>query len=297
MDGHHQSDFRSHHYLGLNANGFHRLRYTEWGAPDNPRVLICVHGLTRNARDFDALAGALCADYRVLCPDVVGRGQSDWLADKAGYNYPQYLQDMTALIARSGADRVDWFGTSMGGLIGMLLAAQPNNPIRRLVMNDIGPFIPQDALQRIGEYVGLAPTFPDLDTMETHIRQVAAPFGPLSDAQWRHLTVHGARQDTTGRYRFAYDPGIAEPFQALAGGDVDLWPFWEQIRCPVLLLRGAETDLLRAQDAELMTQGGPGGNGPRAERVDFAGIGHAPMLMATDQIAVVQDWLARTSSS
>ncbi len=279
---------RSHAVLGLGTGGFHRMRYTEWGDSDNPRVLICVHGLTRNGRDFDIFAAAMESDYRVLCPDVVGRGQSDWLSDKAGYAYPQYLADMAVLIARSGAERVDWVGTSMGGLIGMLLAAQPNSPIRKLVINDVGPFIPRAALQRIATYVGTAPSFANLARMESHIRVVSAPFGPLSDAQWHHLTVHAARRRPDGGYEFAYDPDIAEPFRNHASTDIDLWPFWERISCPVLTLRGAESDLLLHADAVAMTRRGPG-----AELLEFAGIGHAPMLMDDSQIEPVRDWLLR----
>lgn len=272
--------------LGLSSSGFHRIAYTQWGEPDNPKVLVCVHGLTRNARDFDFLAQSLASDYRVLCPDIAGRGRSDWLSNKADYNYPQYLQDMVALIARSGATQVDWVGTSMGGLIGMLLAAQPNTPIRRLVINDVGPFIPRAALERIASYVGSSPHFASLAEMEAYIRRIAAPFGPLSDTQWHHLTEHGARQTEQGDYIFRYDPGIAEPFQALAGTDVDLWSYWDQVQCPTLLLRGQESDILRAEDARKMTQ-----RGPRPELLEFAGIGHAPTLLDETQIKPVRDWL------
>ncbi|MFO1428681.1 MAG: alpha/beta hydrolase [Candidatus Competibacteraceae bacterium] len=275
----------SKHFLGLGPHGFHRVHYTEWGDPANDNILICVHSLTRQGRDFDALAAALENSYRVICPDIVGRGRSDWLAHKADYSYPQYLADMTALIARSGADRVDWVGTSMGGLIGMFLAAQPGTPVRKLVMNDVGPFIPKAGLQRIAEYVGKPVRFATLDEMERWLRLVAAPFGPLTDAQWRHLTVHSARQLDNGEYAFAYDPGIAETFKAKLE-DVDLWPVWEAVQCPVLLLRGAESDVLTRADAEAMQQ-----RGPRATLVEFAGIGHAPALLASAQIEVVRDWL------
>ena len=276
--------------LGLSSSGFHRIAYTQWGEPENPRVLICVHGLTRNARDFDFLAQALAPYYRVLCPDIAGRGRSDWLSNKADYNYPQYLQDMVALIARSGATQVDWVGTSMGGLIGMLLAAQQNTPIRRLVINDVGPFIPRAALERIAAYVGQSPHFASLAEMETYIRRIAAPFGPLSDAQWHHLTEYGARQTEHGDYVFRYDPGIAEPFQALTNTDVDLWSYWDQVQCPTLLLRGQESDILRAEDAQAMTQ-----RGPKPELIEFAGIGHAPTLLDETQIKPVRDWLLQNS--
>ncbi len=275
----------SKHFLGLGPHGFHRVHYTQWGDPANDNVLICVHGLTRQGRDFDALAAALENTYRVICPDVVGRGRSDWFGHKADYSYPQYLADMTALLARSGADRVDWVGTSMGGLIGMFLAAQPGTPIRKLVMNDIGPFIPKAGLQRIADYVGRPVRFAGLDEMERYLRLVAAPFGALTDAQWRHLTVHSARRLDSGEYIFAYDPGIAEPFKDKLE-DVDLWPVWDAVRCPVLALRGAESDVLARADAEAMQS-----RGPQATLVEFAGIGHAPMLLNEQQIKVVRDWL------
>ena len=272
-------------FQALGPHGFHRIHYTEWGEPSNDRIAICVHGLTRNARDFDTLAQTLENDYRVLCPDVVGRGQSDWLTHKADYGYPLYMSDMAALIARSGAQQVDWIGTSMGGLIGMFLAAQPNTPIAKLVMNDVGPFIPKAALERIAEYVGKAPRFANLTDMETYIREIAASFGRLSEEQWRHLTVHSARQLESGEYVFRYDPGIAEPFQT-PQNDVDIWSVWDAIRCPVLVLRGAESDLLLSADAEAMTR-----RGPCAKLVEFAQAGHAPALMDPAQIATIRDWL------
>ena len=275
----------SKHFLGLGPHGFHRVHYTQWGDPANDNVLICVHGLTRQGRDFDALAAALENTYRVICPDVVGRGRSDWLSYKADYGFPQYLADMAVLLARSGADQVDWVGTSMGGLIGMLLAAQPGTPVRKLVMNDVGPFIPKAGLQRIVDYVGKPVRFAGLDEMERYLRLVAAPFGALTDAQWRHLTIHSARRLDSGEYIFAYDPGIAEPFKAKLE-DVDLWPVWEAVHCPVLLLRGAESDVLTRTDAEAMQS-----RGPQATLVEFAGIGHAPMLLDEQQIKVVRDWL------
>lgn len=276
-----------HHYLGLGPHGFHRIHYTQWGDPDNPRVLLCVHGLTRNGRDFDRLAAALADRYRVLCPDVVGRGRSQWLAVKADYGYPQYCADMAALIARSGAESVDWVGTSMGGLIGMMLAAQPQSPVRRLAINDVGPFIPKIALERIAAYVGLPVSFGDIDELETYLRVVAAPFGPLTDDQWRHLAEHSARPLEAGGYALAYDPGIAEAFKGVELADVNLWPVWEAVRCPVLALRGAESDVLTAADFQAMQE-----RGPRARGVEFAGVGHAPALMAKEQIAVIRDWLA-----
>ena len=269
----------------LSPHGFHRMTYYEWGDAGNPRVLICVHGLTRNGRDFDDLARALSPDYRVLCPDVPGRGKSEWLAHKEDYSYPVYCADMAALIARSGAQSVDWVGTSMGGLIGMLLAAQPNSPIRKLVMNDVGPFIPKASLERLATYVGKPVSYDSFEALEQYIRTVSASFGPLTDAQWRHLTLTTATRKEDGRWGTNYDPTISLPFTGPIA-DVVLWPFWDQVRASTLLLRGTESDLLLTETARDMTT-----RGPKAKLVEFAGIGHAPMLMASDQINVVRQFL------
>lgn len=274
------------HLQGLSPAGFHRIAYTEWGEADNPRVLICVHGLTRNARDFDALAAAMSDRYRVLCPDVVGRGHSEWLRDPAHYGYPQYLADMSALIARSGARQVDWVGTSMGGLIGMLLAAQPGTPVTRLVMNDVGPFIPKEALARIVAYVGNDPRFPDRAALDAYLRRIYAPFGPFTDAQWQGLVDSTVRESPDGDIALAYDPRIAEPLRTTVDRDVDLWPLWDRITCPVLLVRGEISDVLQRVDAEAMTR-----RGPKAVLHECPGIGHAPSLMSPDQIMLVRDFL------
>jgi len=276
---------REHSLSCLTLHGFHRLNYYEWGDADNPRVVICVHGLTRNGRDFDEIATALSSEYRVLCPDMPGRGKSEWLTHKEDYAYPVYCADMAALIARSGAETVDWIGTSMGGVIGMLLAAQPNSPIRKLVMNDVGPFIPKASMERLSIYVGKPVTYDSFEAFEQYIRVVSAPFGPLTDAQWRHLTETTARRMDDGRWGTNYDPAIALPFTKSIA-DVVLWPFWDQVRSPTLLLRGKDSDLLLSETAREMTT-----RGPKATLVEFPGIGHAPMLMAADQINVVREFL------
>ena len=274
-------------YQSRNSNGTHRVAYTEWGESDNPRVLICVHALTRNGRDFDALGAALCGDYRVVCPDVVGRGASDWLSDKNQYGYPQYLADMSALVAHLGAESVHWVGTSMGGLIGMLLAAQPGSPITRMVMNDIGPLIPKAALERIASYVGDDPHFSSMQELDAYLREIYAPFGPFSDAQWQGLVRSSARDLGNGEIGLAYDPGIGVPIKAMPVQDVDLWSVWSEVQCPVLVIRGEQSDLLLADTARQMTT-----SGPRADLAVLAGMGHAPTLMSDDQITLVSDWLA-----
>ena len=272
------------HFLAYSPHGFHHIVYTEWGDPQNPRVVLCVHGLTRNGRDFDDLARALEKDYRVICPDIIGRGHSDWLDVKSDYGYPLYVSQMAALIAHVGAESVDWVGTSMGALIGMFIASLPKNPIRRMVINDIGPLIPKASLERIGLFVGKDPAFDDIDALEAYIRKVAAPFGPLTDAQWRHLANHGYYRDADGKYRLAYDPSIGEPFRT-PQNDVDLWPMWNAVCCPVLVIRGADSDLLLADTAARMAQR------PSTETIEFAGVGHAPMLMDPKQIKPVRDFL------
>ncbi len=270
----------------LGPHGFHQLAYWEWQGPAGARTLLCVHGLTRNGRDFDTLAEALSGRYRVICPDMPGRGRSEWLAPADDYAYPLYLADLAALVARLDVEEIDWVGTSMGGIIGMLFAAQPATPVRRLVINDVGPLIAREGLERIGSYVGHDPSFRDLGELETYLRRVAASFGPLSDAQWRHLATYSARQKSDGSLGLAYDPQIAAPFRRGPPADIDLWPQWEAIRCPTLVIRGAESDLLRPADAQAMTR-----RGPRAKLVEFPGIGHAPALMAEDQIGVIRDFL------
>ncbi len=277
----------------MGPHGLHRMAYAEWGAPDNPRVVICVHGLTRNGRDFDDLARALADDYRVICPDVVGRGRSDWLGVKTDYGFPLYMSDMITLIARLDVESVHWVGTSMGGVIGMLIAAQPHSPIKRLVLNDVGPVITTVSLQRIAQFVGTAPRFPTMEAAEAYIREVSAPFGPLTDAQWRHLTQHtvrpvgGTGEGETPAFAMIYDPGLGDVFRAAPIlEDIDLWDVYERVGCATLALRGAESDLL--EHATLMAMAA---RGPRAKTVEFPGVGHAPMLMDEGQIAVVRDFL------
>lgn len=272
--------------LGFGAGGFHNLAYTQWGDAHSKRVCVCVHGLTRNSRDYDMLAERLQRQYRVVCPDVVGRGDSDWLDEASHYDFPQYLNDMTTVLARVGAAKVDWVGTSMGGIIGMGLAAQPRTPIAKLVLVDVGPFIPQSALDRIAEFVGTDQRFPDKAAAERYIRTVSAPFGPLSDDQWRHLADHSTRDDDQGGVRLHYDPKIGTAFRDAVSGDVDMWPLWDMISCPVLVVRGVQSDLLLPETVQEMAN-----RGPKADVIEVADTGHAPMLMDSLTIEAVQKWL------
>ena len=278
---------RDRHVDILSPHGFSRMHYYEWGDPANRRVVICVHGLTRNGRDFDELARELASDFRVVCPDIPGRGRSDWLRDPNDYVYPVYMGAATALMARVDADWLGWVGTSMGGLLGMALAAQPGAPIAAFVINDVGPEIQPAALARIGQYVGADPKFDTFTALETHIRTVSAPFGRLTDAQWRLLSETTARQLPDGHWALRYDPGIAVPFRkALDDQSPMLWALWDAIKCPTLLLRGVHSDLLSTDTAQRMI-----GRGPRPSLVEVPDVGHAPMLLEPGQIAPVANFL------
>ena len=271
-------------YSGLSTAGFHRVHYTEWGEADNPRVLICAHGLTRCGRDFDTLAKALQDQYRVICPDVAGRGESDWFIDKSDYNYAQYMNDMAVLLARTGVETVHWVGTSMGGIIGMLLASHANTPITRIVINDVGSFIPKASLERISMYLGASPRFADFESIVMAVRTVS-PFGEMSDATWRELTVPLVKQLADGSWQFRYDPGIGDSFKLGAIQDVDLSAVWEKVVCPVLITRGVDSDLLLKETFDSMCRK----SGVRG--VEFEHVGHAPMFQEASQIEAVRAFL------
>ncbi len=268
----------------LDPHGFHWIRYVEWGDAKNPRVLLCVHGLTRNARDFDYVAERLADAYRVVSVDVVGRGRSDWLRDPADYNYPVYCGDMATLIASLHAETVDWLGTSMGGILGMIMASLPGSPVRKLVMNDVGAVIPKASLVRIGEYVGREIAYESLDALEAAMRGVS-PFGNLSAEQWRHLALYVAKQDEHGQWRFRYDPGIGKNFHAAPPADVDLRYYWQQVHGPVLVMRGEHSDLLPREILDEMMKR------PHTESHVVADTGHAPMLMDDAQVHAIRRFL------
>ena len=278
------SAFREGSVLCLDPHGFHRMRHVEWGDAANPRVLVCVHGLTRNGRDFDYLAESLCDAYRVVCPDIVGRGRSERLRDPSDYTYTVYLNDMTTLIASLRAETVDWVGTSMGGIFGMMLAALPGSPIRKLVLNDVGAVIPAAAIERIGKYIGAEPAFDSIEALESAMKSVS-PFGELTGDQWRHLAIHVAHRGDDGRWRFRYDPGIARNFQAAPKGDVDLRPYWNRIPGPVLVLRGDASDLLLPATLEEMRRR------PHTQVHIVPRCGHAPMLMDAAQAGAIRHFL------
>jgi pimeloyl-ACP methyl ester carboxylesterase len=285
---------RLHHVQCLAPEGLHRMAYWEWGDAANPKVLVCVHGLSRQGRDFDTFARALCGEYRVVCPDVAGRGRSDWLRNPASYAIPKYVADMVTLLARLAADEVHWVGTSMGGLIGLGLAALPDSPIARLVLNDVGPAIEYGALVRIGGYIGQPAHWRTVDEAADALRAISLGFGPHTRDEWLALTRPQLVADGDG-FKSHYDPAIATAFRAVtpelaAAGEAALWQAWDALTCPTLVTRGADSDLLTRETAHAMAQ-----RGPRAQVREFAGVGHAPTLVHADQIAVVRDFLLAAS--
>jgi pimeloyl-ACP methyl ester carboxylesterase len=304
---------RLEYFSSLGPHGFHRVAYAEWGDHDARHVVVCVHGLTRNCRDFDELARYLAVrGCRVVCMDVVGRGDSDWLENKADYGFAQYVTDAAALVARITAPKatllsrlqgegrthtIDWVGTSMGGLIGMMVAAEPHSPIRGLVLNDVGPLIPWPALARLKlASIGESTRFASVKEVEAYLRDACASFGPLKDRQWRRLAAHGSRRGPDGKYRLAHDPAIVSTMRGGGGAGVafgadfffgiDLWRIWDAVKCPTLVLRGAQSDLLTEATVKQMQ-----GRGPKMKAVEFPGIGHAPWLMTEDQIRPIADFL------
>ena len=285
---------RLNHVQCISPRGLHRMAYWEWGDASNPRVLVCVHGLSRQGRDFDVLAQALQADYRVICPDVVGRGRSDWLADPSGYQIQSYVADMVTLLARLDARTLHWVGTSMGGLIGLALASLPGAPIERLVLNDVGPTIRPEAIARIGSYLGQPLSWPTIEAGAEYLRSISTGFGPHSAAQWlalsRPMLVEAEAEAGSG-FKLHYDPAIAVPFRSAtpemaAMGEAALWRGYDSLTCPTLVLRGAESDLLTAATAQAMAE-----RGPKARVHQFAGVGHAPTLVQHEQIEVVREFL------
>lgn len=295
--------------LGLSEEGFHRIAYTEWGIENHSSVpVICVHGLTRNSRDFDSLASYLMKyNHLVFCPDIVGRGDSDWLKNPLHYTYEQYVADMNALIARTQAKRVDWIGTSMGGIIGMYLAAQTHSPIRKLILNDVGPQISVSALSRLAKYAGREPHFVSIDEAKNYFKRIYADFGDLSDAEWQKFTEDSVREVSPNVYVTKLDQGIKiaqakskfawkalmHPMKALEGTlfDVNLWDIFRKIKCPVLVIHGQKSDILVPATIQKMKA-----IHPDTELLTVQNAGHAPALLKEEQHVFITEWLNREIS-
>lgn len=274
---------------GLSISGFHRVAYTDWGPLDAAETVVCVHGLTRQGRDFDHLARSLAAaGFRVVCPDLVGRGRSGWLPTAMDYVFPQYCADMGTLLASLHSKKVHWVGTSLGGLIGMVLTAVPGSPISKLVINDIGPDVPSSAAARVGLRIASEPTsFASLDEAERHTRKVYAGCGNLSDEQWRHLTIHSVRDDVErGCYVPLIDPKVGTAYHWLWYYKMSLWSYWQKIKTPILAVHGANSDFAPPTLIREMKR-----SAPQLQTYEVEHTGHMPMLMDADQIGVIKAFL------
>jgi len=270
----------------LLEGAFYKMAYYEFGSPNAPPVL-CVHGLTRNGRDFDVLATALAEDYHVICPDLPGRGLSDWLPDASLYLPPAYVTALSHLMAFINKPMA-YIGTSLGGICGLALGASLGHSITRLILNDVGPMIPADALRRIRSYMTMTrPEFPSIAALEKHLREIHAPFGKLSDREWEHLTMVSARPLDDGRVALHYDPGIAQPIRNAYMVDFDMLRLWDRLKIPVMAIRGADSDLLLPHTLERMVKCG-------ARALVVPDAGHAPALMDRPTINAIRDFLGAT---
>ncbi|QAU32898.1 alpha/beta hydrolase [Janthinobacterium sp. 17J80-10] len=275
---------RQRQFLSKHSDGFHKVAYAEWGDPLNKNTIVCAHGLTLNGRYFDWFAKAAEDHYRIICPDSIGRGKSDWI-DPSLYWFDQYVADNATLLSHIGLEsEINWVGTSMGGLIGIHLATHKNTPLKRLVLNDVGPFIASAAITAIGEYIGKDERYKTIAEVEEQLRKLYPKFGNLTNEQWRHLARIGSQLTEEGDLRLAYDPRVREYFRR--GGDYSIWDLWEKIDIPILILRGGESAILTQETLEEMVE-----RNPNARSHVFAGIGHAPPLMTGDQIDVILDFL------
>lgn len=292
--------------LGLSEEGFHRVVYEEWGKEGDTNIpLLCVHGLTRNSHDFDPLANFLqFRGLHIFCPDVVGRGDSDWLKNPLHYTYEQYLADMNSMIARTHAHQVDWIGTSMGGLIGLVMASLPKSPIRKLVLNDVGPQISLKGIIRLGKYAGKDPDFHSMEEAKSYFKNIYAGFGNLTEEQWQKLTENGVYEISPGKFVTKLDHGIKawqaksklawqmllHPRKALEGTffDIDMWHLWRNINCPVLVIHGENSDVLSNNTIEKMKE-----IHPNTDVLKIPDAGHAPLLINTDEHEFIYQWLMK----
>lgn len=271
----------------INPKGFHTVACHLWGHSRALRPVICVHGLTRHSGDFDELATALAKNRRVVCPDLVGRGASDWLPDPGGYHVPQYNCDLTTVLAATECPEVDWIGTSLGGLCGIVMAGMPNTPIRRLVINDVAPEVPLAALRRVSAYLSEPLSFPDYEAVEAHLREVYAGFGPMSDSDWRDMARTDVYRGDDGLYAPHFDPGIGANFRRYwLLHRFNVWSYWKSISCPIMIIRGTESDFLTPELLGRMIE-----HQPDAQVHEVRGVGHAPILNSETLIAPIQAWL------
>lgn len=282
----HNANVREDSVLSICAHGFHRVAYRDWGNPKSKNVTFCLHGLTRNSHDFDYFAPQLAKKHRVICPDTAGRGQSDWLFKQEDYQLSQYNVDFANLASHIGAEQYNIVGTSLGGLMGMILASMPNTPVQKLVVNDIAPEVPYSALQRLSQYLGKNPLFKNEAEAEAYFRKTFAPYGSMDDDKWAYMTKTSI-YEVDGGYRLAYDPMIAKNYKRYwLLAYFNLWSYWKRIQCPILILRGKESDFLTDNLLERMLK-----RQPEAELIEFEEVGHTPTLNVKNQIDPVLKWL------
>ena len=274
-----------------NGDGSHRMAYHAWGDPSNPKVLLCVHGLTRRGSDFNTLAQAMSKDYYVVCPDVVGRGDSDRLQNPMMYAVPQYVADMASLVKHLGVAHVDWLGTSMGGLIGMVYASMPNSPIRRMLINDVGPRIEPEAIKRLGSYVGQTFSFANRADALERLNAICASFGEHTPQEWEIYNGPMLIQKN-GLWEMHYDPDISVPFASVnpimaKAGEMAMWHAFKQIHIPMLIVRGGNSDLLSAKTVAEMCK-----VNPYARSIEIPNVGHAPAFVKAEQIALAKEFFS-----
>jgi pimeloyl-ACP methyl ester carboxylesterase len=282
LRGEHNAEPRSRY---VNAGG-REVHYTEWGAA-GAQALVMWHGLARTGRDFDCIAAALADRFHIICPDTIGRGLSEW-SDRPDEDYclDAYARIARDVVDAAGLRQMHWLGTSMGGALGIKVAATTlKGRITRLVINDIGPTFPEAPFARIKEYVGNPPEFATMGELEAYFRTIYKPFGHHTDAQWRHLAETSMRRLPSGRITTHYDPAIVRQLFAHPN-DYEQWEHWDRIEAATLVLRGVESDLLLADIAKAMAA-----RGPRARIVEIEGCGHAPALNVPSQIKIVRDFL------
>jgi pimeloyl-ACP methyl ester carboxylesterase len=278
--------YKTEFVTSTNSDSFHQLAYQDWGDTSSTETVFCLHGLTRNSHDFDPLARRLAKSRRVICPDTVGRGDSDWLSNPDDYHINQYNHDFTVLATKIACTKFDIIGSSLGGLMGMMLAGLKNSPVRRLIINDIAPEIPHGAKARVGSYLHVDPRFSNLEEVEAYLRQTLKPFKPMSESDWVHIATHSSRK-TNADYRLAFDPDISINYvRYWSWKAFNLWNYWANITCPVLILRGKESDFLTESLLRKMLT-----ILPKAKVIEFAGVGHMPSLKSQEQIDLILKWL------
>ncbi|MBY0500967.1 MAG: alpha/beta hydrolase [Alphaproteobacteria bacterium] len=282
---------RRDYIWGLSPLGFHKVAYVEWGKKTHGPVLICAHGLTRNSRDFDYLCKAIKHNYQIVCPDLVGRGESDYTGSNLTYNFAQYLADMVTLLARIDSQEVHWLGTSLGGIIGMMLAAQPNSPIKSLILNDVGMIIPSIALQRLGTYARNDDSFATFEDAKNYFKTALSGFNIIDSKIWDHITKYGTKQDEKGGLSLTYDAVIGEIFRNEETPSLHFETYWQSIRCPVLILRGEASDMLLPEIIKKMMY-----FRPNTKVITIPQCGHAPSLMTIEQIQIIENWLHSQST-